>query len=230
MIKNVSILIPFQPDNGQRDLNFKWITDFYKTTMPEAELCIHITNDKLFNKSKAINSAAKKATRDIFVIADADMIISPSSILESIRLLRFHKWIIPFKNIHYLSMNTSNQLLKTVPNWPPNLENENSNYLLFKYGPKAISGGINIISRTNFNLVGGFDERFAGWGGEDNAFCYAVNTLCGPLKRLNHDIYHLWHPRIGWERSPNAKNNRNLLNLYRKANGNKSEMMELINS
>ncbi|QCK82219.1 hypothetical protein E5Z46_08125 [Geobacillus kaustophilus NBRC 102445] len=47
--------------------------------------------------------------------------------------------------------------------------------------------------------VGGFDERFSAWGGEDDAFSSAVNTLCGHYKRLEHTIYHLWHPVVGYE-------------------------------
>ncbi|WP_332694826.1 galactosyltransferase-related protein [Halalkalibacter lacteus] len=228
MFENVSILIPYQPDNGQRDIIFKWIKEFYKVTMPKAELCIHVSNDDLFNKSKAINLAAKKATREIFVIADADMIYNPSIIPYSIQLLEQHSWIIPFQKIQYLSQYTSSKLLKTNPDWPLKIEDEKIHYIVKKYAPNAISGGINILFRTSFNKVGGFDERFVGWGGEDDAFCYAVNTLCGQLKRINQEVYHLWHPKIGWEKSPNAINNRKLFKKYKQANGNKKKMWELI--
>lgn len=230
LFENVSILIPFQSDNGQRDIIFKWLIQYYKASMPGAELCIHVSKDKLFNKSKNINLAAKKATRGIFVIADADMIIRPALIIYSIRLLEQHPWIIPFQRIQYLSKYTSNKLLKTDPKWPLSIEDKSKYYILKKYGPNEISGGINILSRTNFKKVGGFDERFAGWGGEDDAFCYAVNTLCGKLKRLNQEIYHIWHPRIGWERSPKANDNRRLLRKYKLSNGNKKKMRLLINS
>ncbi|MFK4998906.1 galactosyltransferase-related protein [Bacillus sp. N9] len=56
-------------------------------------------------------------------------------------------------------------------------------------------GGINVVPRKHFETVGGFDERFVGWGGEDDAFAASLNTLCGYVKRLDATIYHLWHKR-----------------------------------
>lgn len=86
MFENVSIIIPFQSDYGPRAKAFEWIKRYYASTMPEAELCIGIIYSKEINKSRAINLAAKKATRDILVIADADVVYDPNLILESIPL------------------------------------------------------------------------------------------------------------------------------------------------
>ena len=75
-LEKVSIIIPFQTDHGPREGAFKWIKRYYAAVMPEAELCVG-TFDGEINKSKAVNLAAKKATRDIFVIADADVVYDP---------------------------------------------------------------------------------------------------------------------------------------------------------
>jgi hypothetical protein len=61
MLNSVSILIPHKPDYGIRDDLFKWIKTFYKNVMPEVELCIGECQGELFNRSQAINIAAKKS-------------------------------------------------------------------------------------------------------------------------------------------------------------------------
>jgi hypothetical protein len=50
------------------------------------------------------------------------------------------------------------------------------------------------IPRAVFDDLGGFDERFVGWGFEDMAFQSVVCGLYG-WERIDGDVYHLWHPR-----------------------------------
>jgi hypothetical protein len=54
------------------------------------------------------------------------------------------------------------------------------------------SMGCVAISRDCFDLVGGFDENYQGWGYEDLDFA----RRCGerwPLRRVPGPLYHLWH-------------------------------------
>ena len=55
-------------------------------------------------------------------------------------------------------------------------------------------GGVNILPRQHFERVAGFDERFQGWGGEDDAFAFSLNHLFGLPFRIDATIFHLWHP------------------------------------
>jgi hypothetical protein len=51
------------------------------------------------------------------------------------------------------------------------------------------------IKRSTWDAIGGFDERFEGWGFEDTAFHFACETIIGlPIKKIPGDCYHLWHP------------------------------------
>ncbi|AZU60419.1 galactosyltransferase-related protein [Neobacillus mesonae] len=227
MLNNVSVLIPYKPDNGLRDRLFKWVKTFYETLMPEVELCIGESRSKPFNRSQAINNAAKQATRDIFVIADADVFYNPQLIIRGIELLKQHAWVIPYFTWKDLSKPSSEKLLNYTPQWPLPCK-VNCKERKFKKA-KPISGVI-IITRDNFNKVKGFDERFVGWGKEDNAFKDAMNTVCGPFKRLTGtSIYHLWHPKVGSRGNPNYRKNVNLYKRYVKNRGNVEEMKKLIN-
>ena len=56
----------------------------------------------------------------------------------------------------------------------------------------ALGGGSIAISRQTFFEIGGFDEAFLGWGGEDNEFWdRAQSRRVWPYAYL--PFVHLWH-------------------------------------
>ncbi|MBM7656473.1 galactosyltransferase-related protein [Neobacillus cucumis] len=226
MFENVSIIIPFQSDYGPRAKAFEWIKRYYASTMPEAELCIGIIYDKEINKSRAINLAAKNATRDILVIADADVVYDPNLILESIPLLEKGGFVVPFTDVYNVEQYGTEKLLKTKPAWPLNIKSEYAYRSNWVY--EGFAGKLIVISRENFEAVGGFDERFIGWGGEDDAFSHAARTICGDLINIKGKVFHLWHPASSYQTNPHGRENGRLLHRYESASGNKEKMLELI--
>jgi predicted glycosyltransferase involved in capsule biosynthesis len=206
VLNHLSILIPFNSEIGPRKEAFHWVKRFYETTMPEAEICIGECKSETFSKSQAVNDAAEKATRDIFVIADADIIYDPSLISQSIKLLENHAWVIPYRTVFNLDQETTNQLLNVEPDWPILPTSYTG-----KQRPQSGWGGINIVPRKHFERVAGFDERFFGWGGEDDAFAFSLNHLCGFVERIDATIFHLWHPPAILT---HYGSNRNLLKPY----------------
>ncbi|MEH7384970.1 galactosyltransferase-related protein [Bacillus sp. JJ1521] len=224
MYKDVSLLIPFKSDGSVRDANFNWIRKYYNNLCPKVEICIGINTENPFNRSKAINIAAKQATRDIFVIVDADIFCDPDSIIDSISYLNKYRMVIPYKNLIRISEGDTNELVQTNPTWPLKKELTRTDHVY----TEDYSGGIMIISRSAFMRIGGFDERFVGWGGEDDAFYLAFNTICGQFKRLNHTIYHLWHQPLGYHLNPNGTNNLKLRDIYCKAFKDKKKMKRVL--
>jgi hypothetical protein len=226
VLEKVSIIIPFQTDHGPRAEAFEWIKKYYARVMPEAELCLGIINGEKINKSKAVNSAAKKATRDIFVIADADVVYDPNLIVEAIRLLKKGAWVVPFTEVYNIEKQGTERLLNKEPKWPINVKSEECTKSNWVYD--GFAGKLFVISRENFDAVDGFDERFIGWGGEDDAFSHAVRTICGKIMNVQGKIFHLWHPSSNYQTNPNGIANGNLLNRYERASGNKEEMIKII--
>lgn len=220
MIEDVSILIPFRSDHGHRDKLLNWVINFYQTCIPEVEICIGESSSALFSRSQAINAAANKANRNIFVIADGDIFYERQILMDAIHLLDQCAWIVPYHKVFDLSPSFTNKLLDQDGTIPMDKEGEER-----VWDPV---GGINIISRENFEKVNGFDERFLGWGGEDDAFGIALNTLCGNYRRLSGYVYHLWHPPTGREGNPHYYNNLSLLQRYYYCAHNQEQMQRLV--
>ncbi|KKK40080.1 hypothetical protein WQ57_00875 [Mesobacillus campisalis] len=224
-MKEISILVPYQSDNGERDISFNWIKKYYEVVMPDAELCIGMSQSSPFNRSQAFNNAAKKATRDIFVLADGDVIYNPDIIQEAVHLLDNYPWVIPFRSVINLHQDNTDRLLQTEPSWPLNTPIDH--YYVDNYYER-FAGKLMVMSRDTYISSGGPDERFVGWGGDDDAFVLALETLCGNYIKLDRDVIHLWHPRTDWSNAPNKEANMELFGRYFQASGDREAMLKLI--
>lgn len=82
--------------------------------------------------------------------------------------------------------------------------------------PNAFTGVV-AFPRELFEVVRGFDERFVGWGWEDQAFWSSCWAAAGGFGRIeNSVVYHLWHPssRESKEDSPTYWSNETLGRRY----------------
>ncbi|MDF2614697.1 MAG: hypothetical protein K0S71_2483 [Clostridia bacterium] len=190
--ENVSLLVPFQSDEGIRKKNWDWLRKRYETIMPEMEICIGESAGALYSRAQGINSAAKKASRNIYVISDADVIFNRVHIEMAIKMLEIYAWVIPYTHMVKLTQTMSDELLNKEPS--SGIEHlDTSNCEVLSYYPM---GGICVITRDIFEKSGGFDERFRGWGGEDDAFQRIVDWLYGRHGRLDEvKLWHLYHPK-----------------------------------
>jgi hypothetical protein len=60
---------------------------------------------------------------------------------------------------------------------------------------KLLFGGPSIITRELWDEVGGFDERFVGYGFEDTAFVHCAEVFFGPRERVAGHLLNMHHPR-----------------------------------
>ncbi len=222
---DITIIIPFNSKDPYRQQALKYIQKFYKTQFPNANIILATEGNELYSKSVAINRAARKSTTRYLAIIDGDILCPREQILAGLILLNQFSLVIPYTDVIDLSRQASQKL------YSDSLELKTA---ATKFGKKRNSkktmpvGGINLIKKSCFMKVKGFDERYIGWGGEDDAFVASCNTLCGPSKRITGPIYHLWHPTPRHNGNPNYNNNYRYTVEYFKAYNNKEKMKEIL--
>lgn len=222
----ISLLIPFSSTSTIRDKTFKWLLQYWKYELPEAEIVVGRSHSKVFCKAEALNDAASRATGKVLVLLDADAYLYGSVIDRCAdRILEElghgnHLWYVPYRHLYRLKKFISRSIINSDPANPLRIPSppppeyiqgkKHENMYAHRYGAMIM-----IFPREALDTLGCFDERFIGWGGEDVCLLRALDTLWGKHKTTKNDVLHLWHPFIGsdyvtkkWEGqdSPNANN------------------------
>ena len=219
----ISALIPYKADNGRRDEIWSCVRKRYHDLMPQIELCLGFDDQELFCKAKAVNEAALKASGEIFMVVDSDVVFNLDLVTKILALIDLHPWLIPYRYGWRLTPEITDSWL--VQGIPSIIQINETNTLINTTNQGAM---INVMRRSCFEAVGGFDERYLGWGGEDEAFAMSLDTICGRHFRMNEAIYHMWHQPAPILPEFYDKNLA-LHNRYCKANGNAPKMQKLIN-
>jgi glycosyltransferase involved in cell wall biosynthesis len=163
-------------------------------------------NNKLFNRSWGFNVAVKNTTNPILFFADSDMIIQPDQLKYCINLLHQNQFdsISPFTHCYDISIE----------------ETGNIDLINFDYTKdRVIRGGMNFCSgivafnRTSFERIRAWDERFEGWGGEDDIQFLKTRQLLR-YSILNTKCFHLYHQRSKNDGTNQHENYANNLNLF----------------
>jgi len=165
-------------------------------SLPESICHIHTVppdGSMPYCRSWAFNVGARRARGRVLVFHDND-ILPPAGYGREI-MRRYHEGyeVINLKRfIFYLSPADTGRVFSTgtlSPAEAPEAVMQN-----------AEGGGSIAVAREAFLGIGGFDEQFVGWGGEDNEFWERAQTLrVWPYGYL--PLVHLWH-----ESQPNKFN------------------------
>lgn len=139
-----------------------------------------------YNRSRAFNIGARLALGKLLVLHDGDILVPRGYAAEVAQLASQGYEVINLKRfIFHLTHSHTRRLLageKPLLLEPPETVMQN-----------ALGGGSIAISLQAFLEIGGFDEEFAGWGGEDNEFWdRAQSRRVWPYAYL--PMIHLWHP------------------------------------
>lgn len=242
----ISLLIPFSSKDPVRRKNFQWLLQYWKHELPDAEIIIGKSKGRIFCKGEALNNAFKKSSGKVIAVVDADAYI-PGHIIERCanRILeehRHHLWYVPYNRLYRLTEGITKLILDTDPTKPVRLPRHPPHSFYENSGDKSKYGHrygamLTIFPREAVTILGCFDERFKGWGGEDIAFLRAVDTLYGKHKIVNDNIFHLWHPFFGgdyksriWAGQTEPEVNGWLANRYHQATRHPLRMRELVDA
>lgn len=225
---DLSVLIPYGGTEEWRERSFHWLLRRYGDLLPGAQIVIGSSDAENFSRAEARNRAFGQCTGDTLLIADADTIFHPDQLTAAINLLKGKRnWVLPYQWYYNLSREVTDSILNldasetiTEPVHPASYEHKIESW-----------AGLLVTPREAFEVVGGYDERFQGWGYEDNAFRLALDTLWGQHERLAWGYcLHLWHPSSedGCFGQPHIFDNRSLLLDYQAAYGDPAQMRTVV--
>lgn len=200
----VVMLVPRREDHGHRDRVWNWL----KPKLPFSVVEGH-HDEGPFNRAAAINRAAELAGDwDVAIINDADCLAPVAQYREAVeRATDTGQLAMAFDTFNQLSEHGTDWVLSgyfenlasVVTTWTADLGNS----------PCA-------VSRLLWDRVGGFDERFIGWGHEDNGFRLACEGLAD-CQWVPGPLYHFWHTPGPREQSPTFQDNCDLYLAYEQA-------------
>ena len=212
MNDDVLVLIPYRPDLGHRDRIFTHLKDNYWKHIG-FDLAVGENLDGPFNRSAALNRSADREW-GFAVIADADTWVPVKQLHQALLTARVTgRLVAAFDAVVELSRTCTDDILSGRLS------------LAGSFGADRVrtreletQSSMLVVSRTLWDKTGGFDERFDGWGGEDNAFWKSCLLHGGEPKRVTGNAYHLWHPPApGKHHGINYMRNRNLWLRYDQA-------------
>jgi hypothetical protein len=188
---NAVILVPRRDDNGPRDKLWQWCRGWWEREQSHLPIIEGHHTEGLFSRSSAINLAAKIAGDwDVAVIIDSDVICDPDRVKEAVDLAyETGKLVLPHTVRNDLDRRGSQKVMNGYSSsWEPFVHQRYS----VDNGHPSVSSVV-VVPRSLWDMIGGFDESFRGWGYEDTAFAAAAETFAGII-RMPGTVWHLWHP------------------------------------
>lgn len=181
----------------------------YLEHLVDTYLFTYSTGD--YNRSWAFNVGAGQAESDLILLHDCDLVPPEDYIATAKNLMLTEKTqaVIPWGTIKYLSKHSSEH-------WPlpsPVVEKLVSS-------KQNIRGGSLLIERDFFTKIGGMDESFWGWGGEDDLLYNAMQRfgkVSLPSPTQGSELIHLWHPS-SYKQEPHEVNIRHLKTMQGMSN------------
>lgn len=211
---DLSVLIPWRPDGGQRDDVFRYLLPKWRET--GAQICIGTDSGSgPFNCAEAQNNAFFQAKHDNLVMFGADMFPDLGVMNYAAQAgATGARWVPLFESTAYYSKLSTDQILTGDP-----LASDDPFEVSYPY-----CEGVLGLNRAAYIEAGGMDERFRGWGAEDSAFRHTLKCLYGDREPLPATLWCLWH---AGEHRVLGPENRALVDSYN-AISNEAEMRDFL--
>ena len=202
---DVVTLVPWRGGDAARERSW----DVVRPTLEDLGHPLYTGDSRgKWARAAACNAAAAVAGDwDIALVTDADTILEPTAVHRAIeRVSRTKAAARPHDRRWMLSLAATKVLMRH------GIEALKPEHLR----GSAPGGGALVIHREAWERVGGYDERFIGWGYEDSAMNISLAVTSG-WELSEGQSYHLWHP-IPNTTTSSARANRALLDAHRAMN------------
>lgn len=150
---------------------------------------IFTKSDLPYNRSWAFNVGLKHATTQVIGFGDSDLVMDPQKFIESIKLLEQYECVSPYSSVIDLEPQESNLPLQSLSQITRPGRGETDVQKI------NLTGGIILYRKESIQRIGGWDEQFLGWGGEDDFQTMKTKMF---LKWIENQgkCYHLYHDKV----------------------------------
>lgn len=222
----VGLIVPRLAGDPPRDAAWSFVRRRYEALHPDLDVIeADGVHTQPWTKTGAVNRAVEECDHEVLVIADADLIVGAGALARAVDLSRTG-WAVPHSTVYRLDKDRTQAVLDGPVDVDPCPVIDRHLSRKAYYGHAG--GGVVVIARWAWTIVGGFDERFDVWGGEDVSLGWALRTLVGPGLRIHGPLWHLWHPQQSSYNDARFAEGMRLTNRYRQAAGNPDAMNVLL--
>lgn len=188
----VAVLIPWRPTDEHRAAALAEVGRQLAAAHPAWPVHVGALDaSEPWCKGRAVARALRQAdpAADVLVIQDAD-VLPPTSLIAAVQAVETGAatWAVPHRYVRRLARHATEALIAGRPYSPAHIEPTHGRHR------GVLTGGILVVARATYLDVGGFDQRFIGWGGEDLALWRTLTRLAGPPHVIEAELTHLWHP------------------------------------
>lgn len=203
----VAILVPWRTDDGARERVWRACKSRWEALFPDWPVFEGESPPGPFNRSAAINDAQRQAgPRDVYLVIDADVMLKPQNVKAAVeRAAKTGKVTWAHRRWRGITQEATERLTRPDPIYAEGALGKggiqradftDADLDLIIEKTTRMSWSCCIAIRADaWETIGGFDERFAGWGFEDLAFQAAAGGLVG-WDRIEGDVLNFWHPRV----------------------------------
>ena len=174
-----------------------------------------VYNPGPFNKSWGLNVGYQLSDGEVLVITDADMLLTADDLERAVAAIEHSMDIVrPYHSLIDMSFQQTKTYIETnvLPEQPETAQGFDRSYVSETI---CLAGGVFVIRRVFFETIGGCDEAFFGWGGEDDALSIRAEALTSKsVISRDAKAWHLWHPRMDNYGHQNYKSNLSLVAQY----------------
>lgn len=183
------ILVPRRAGIADRDRLWAFARQWWENDHPDIPIYEGHHNTGPFNRSAAINAAAREAGDwDVAVIIDSDVLCDANTVRTAIDVAG---------STDAITLAGDQRVMLSKVGTTKILDGYRGNWLVKGMYERIYTDHCSccvVVSRKLWDSVGGFDELCVGYGWEDVCFRIACETISGKnMVTLSQQIWHLFH-------------------------------------
>lgn len=222
---DVAVVVPLTLHGCEhRARAWEWVRARYADEFPDWPV-ITGTVEGAWSKGSAVADALERTDAGTLVVADADVWSDDLATFVRPVLSGERRWAQPHSKVFRFNEGGTDLI---VNGEDPTTTALRRGTLDQTPHPAMKAGGLVVIDRQLYEDCP-LDPRFLGWGGEDDAWGFALTTMGGKRLLGNGLLWHLWHPpQLRLNRKVGSRTNDFLRERYQSTGGDVEAMRALI--